>query len=323
MGAESYLVCWVECKEGYEPKDPSLNKIGCRMSDGKWLKPFKAGTHKCAKVHKHDIVPYCERPDVKPTYVENGAWKNCDINKGKHRCNLQCDPGYIPEGNGKWVCEDNKITHPIHSCIKVQAPPQLSDCRTPHLTHGVYACSWNKVCHGKDDDHHVHRRDDDEGEDRHGGNKHKKKNKNNKNNKDHDKDHHVDVDKLCRRECTLQCDINWKPLSGSDTAVCVRHTREWVEPVTVCVPDNFKHDKQSQKLKTEEFEDDSSEDADKTADFDTDVASTTAAPIEVPTEAPGTEAGAEGCAALQEKNPWEGWGFGQCPDLKDPNVSPC
>ena len=44
--SEQYLVCWVTCKDGYEAKDAALNKIGCRMSDGKWLKPFKSGTHK-------------------------------------------------------------------------------------------------------------------------------------------------------------------------------------------------------------------------------------------------------------------------------------
>ena len=43
--SEQYLVCWMACKDGYEPKDLSLNKIGCRMSDAKWIKPYKKSVH--------------------------------------------------------------------------------------------------------------------------------------------------------------------------------------------------------------------------------------------------------------------------------------
>ena len=43
---ETYLVCYMDCDEGYEPFDSSLNKIGCRMSDATWMKPFAKSTHK-------------------------------------------------------------------------------------------------------------------------------------------------------------------------------------------------------------------------------------------------------------------------------------
>jgi hypothetical protein len=319
--SEMYLVCWVNCKDGYEPKDASLNKIGCRMSDGKWLKPFKSGTHKCKAIAKKDLIPYCEDPSIRPTYVENGTWKNCNINKGKTRCDLQCDDGYVPEGNGKWVCENNKITHPQHSCVRVMEPSQGSDCRTPHLTHGVYACSWNKVCHGGDD-HHVHRRDDgdQEGDDR--GGKH-----------DHghghgDNHNHKNTKNMCTRECSLQCDVGWKPLSGSNTAQCVRHTREWIEPATICVPENFKHDKHSKGWKGEG--DELIVPADAGADK-TEPAQSVSAPkpsatkVQVPAQNDDDdeeEDDGSACRIAEANDKDTGWGYGQCPKLNDP-TQPC
>jgi hypothetical protein len=315
--SEQYLVCWVQCKDGYEPKDASLNKIGCRMSDGKWLKPFKSNTHKCKKIEKKNLIPYCEDPQIRPSYVENGIWKNCNINKGKTRCDLHCDAGYIPDGNGKWVCENNKITHKVHSCVKVQAPPQLSDCRTPHLTHGVYACSWNKVCHGGDDHHH-HRREADEGDDR-------GKHKNHKHNHDH-----TNTKNMCARECTLQCDVGWKPLSGSNSAKCIRHTREWVESATICVPSNFKNDKDSKGWKGEGDEPVEDDQSDRSEAMDEiQPAATTAKPAATTAKPAATTAKpADGdeegnpCGNEQKRNKDTGWGYGQCPRL-DAEDQPC
>ena len=91
--------------------------------------------------------------------------------------------------------------------------------RTPHLEHGFYACSWNKFC----TDPEARRRRDDEGADR--GKKDK-----------------VGKD-ACLRECKVTCDLGWKPLSGDKEAICVRKSLKWIKPHTVCVPDNYIHDK--------------------------------------------------------------------------------
>ena len=278
------------------------------------------------QISKSETIPYCENPAIRPTYVENGEWKSkdCNINKGKTRCDLTCDEGHIPDGNGKWVCENNKITHPVHSCVRVAEPMQNSDCRTPHLTHGVYACSWNKVCHGSDD-HHVHRRDDD-GDDR--GGKHKK------HHNDHD---HTNTKNMCTRECTLQCDVGWVPLSGSNTAICVRHTREWIEKSTICVPDNYKHDKHSKGWKGEgdepiddqadRMEPEAADVAEPVADVaepTSDVAEPTAPkPAETkPTETKpesddddDDDEDGKACALAQENDKDTGWGYGQCPEI--------
>ena len=86
-----------------------------------------------------------------PSFVNNGQWTNCnfDNKKQKARCDLTCNDGHIPDGNGKWVCEKEKISHPVHSCKRVQAPQQQYTCQTPQLDHGVYACAWTEECHDK------------------------------------------------------------------------------------------------------------------------------------------------------------------------------
>jgi hypothetical protein len=45
FASEKYLVCQMNCKEGFQPKNDNLNKIGCRMSDANWLKKFQKTTH--------------------------------------------------------------------------------------------------------------------------------------------------------------------------------------------------------------------------------------------------------------------------------------
>lgn len=249
------------------------------------------------------MLPYCEDPSIRPSYVNNGMWKNCNISQGKTRCDLVCDPGYLPDGNGKWVCEKGKITHPVHSCAKVYVPAQNSDCRTPHLEHGVYACSWTKECHGKDDNH-VHRRGAEDA--RGGGHSHKGNSYGGSNNK-HD---HDNSKNLCKRQCSLQCDVGWKPLSGNKEATCIRHTREWINKSTICVPDNYKPGKKPGKGYKGEGNEDRTEPTDNIK------------PTVTTTAVTGAIA-KNPCAVAEDHDADTGWGYGQCPDLTDPLLSPC
>ena len=41
-----YLVCHLDCNEGFEPVDVSNDKIACQMTDGKWIKDFQQKKHK-------------------------------------------------------------------------------------------------------------------------------------------------------------------------------------------------------------------------------------------------------------------------------------
>ena len=170
------------------------------------------------KPSKEKTVHDCS---VRPGSVKNGKFGDCKEKDGKIRCDLQCAAGFIPAGNGKWVCnEKGKIEHPVHNCVPINYPEPGVDCRTPHLEHGFYACSWNKFC---TDPEARRRRDDDEGSNR--GKKDKVPNG------------------ACLRECKVTCDLGWKPLSGDKEAVCVRKSLKWIKPHTVCVPDNYIPDK--------------------------------------------------------------------------------
>ena len=40
-----YFICQLECDAGYELKDFNYNKVGCRMSDNHWLKPYIQKKH--------------------------------------------------------------------------------------------------------------------------------------------------------------------------------------------------------------------------------------------------------------------------------------
>ena len=41
------------------------------------------------------------------------------------------------------------------------------------------------------------------------------------------------------------CDVGWKAMNGEKNAICDRTTKTWTKPHTICVPDNFNHDKNS------------------------------------------------------------------------------
>ena len=38
--------------------------------------------------------------------VDNGQYTNCEISKEKTKCDLECEAGYIPRENNKWVCKN-------------------------------------------------------------------------------------------------------------------------------------------------------------------------------------------------------------------------
>ena len=40
-----YYVCQLVCDTGYQLKDYSFNKVGCRMSDNFWVKPYIEHKH--------------------------------------------------------------------------------------------------------------------------------------------------------------------------------------------------------------------------------------------------------------------------------------
>ena len=71
---------------------------------------------------------------IRPEHVMYGKFGDCKEKDGKVRCDLQCAPGFIPEGNGKWVCnEKGKIEHPVHDCVPINYPEPGHDCRLASL----------------------------------------------------------------------------------------------------------------------------------------------------------------------------------------------
>ena len=81
-----------------------------------------------------------------PSYVPNGKYDDCENENGETKCDLKCRPGYIPSGNGKWICEDEKIANPVHSCTRAIVPAILKSCQTPRVQHGAYDCAWTNSC---------------------------------------------------------------------------------------------------------------------------------------------------------------------------------
>merc|ERR1712037_786797 len=87
--------------------------------------------------------------------------------------------------------------------------------------------------------------------------------------------------KACVRKCKLKCDAGFEALDGIKDAVCLRSSKIWVKPISVCVPENFENDG-SVVIKAPD-------DVGWKGEFDmVDVAEIEAAiaPTEAPTEAP-------------------------------------
>merc|ERR1712003_173852 len=78
----------------YELKDVNYNKVGCRMSDNHWLKPYIQKKHFCKPIgsknnpNRQTSNGPCDKPELVPN-VKNGAYEVCESTKAKKRCDLK------------------------------------------------------------------------------------------------------------------------------------------------------------------------------------------------------------------------------------------
>merc|ERR1712062_460662 len=137
----TYYVCALVCDAGYEHKDSSFDRVGCRMSDNTWLKPYMQKKHYCVpngagktngKPNKEVYKFPC---DAKRPSTENGKFE-CDKDKNKMKCDLQCNSNAVREGSSKFVCKNNgnkaEVTQTAGSCLAVpELPSPPATCKPP------------------------------------------------------------------------------------------------------------------------------------------------------------------------------------------------
>merc|ERR1711990_660557 len=138
----TYYVCQLMCNAGYEHKDSNYNKVGCRMSDNTWLKPYIQKKHHCVpegagksngkgpgkQVHKFPCD--AKRPTVQDGRVE------CDSDSKKMKCEISCNSDAVLEGSAKFVCKNNdnkaEVTQEAGNCLAIpELPSPPSSCKPP------------------------------------------------------------------------------------------------------------------------------------------------------------------------------------------------
>jgi len=202
FASTTYLVCQMKCNSGFVPKQENSVKIGCRQTDTEWIKPFSKKVHQCV-------------PEPPPPPPVKEVVDQCERRPGKVKNGAYKD---CEEKDGKVMCR--------LQCKAGHIPDGKAKwaCKNGVVTSPATGCVKLQVPERQADCQTP-----------------------NVNNGQYVCNWSVacideTLGKACVRKCKLKCDAGFEALDGMKDAVCLRSSKIWVKPVSVCVPENFEND---------------------------------------------------------------------------------